>query len=270
MSMSLLAVQPRPASGAVDSLGTMDEMSGFRLGNARRSRGPARFALTAATVIGACGPRTAQESPSAPSRIVAEPAARIVVLGDSLSVSPSLDQSFPAHLQARLDKQGLRWTITNAGVSGDTTAGGLRRVERLLANDVRILVVALGANDGLRGIDTMTIEANLSTIIETAQQRSVRVLLCGMETFPRHGWDYTVAFHNVFPKLARRYDVTLVPFLLAGVALVPDMNGADGVHPNAAGAQRIAETIWPYLESLLTAESMPVAVTREFSVAAGA
>ena len=141
--------------------------------------------------------------------------------------------------------------MTNAGVSGDTTAGGLRRVESLLAGDVGVLVVALGANDGLRGIGVSTVEKNLSTIIELAQRHNVRVLLCGMETPPTHGWDYSVAFHYVFPRLAQQYAVPLVPFLLTGVALTPDMNGPDGIHPNAAGAQRIADTIWPYLEPLV-------------------
>jgi acyl-CoA thioesterase-1 len=127
----------------------------------------------------------------------------------------------------------------------------LRRLEPLLAGDVGVLVVALGANDGLRGVDVSTVERNLSAIIDAAQGRGIRVLLCGMETLPTHGWDYTVAFHYLFPRLAQQHAVPLVPFLLAGVALAPDMTGPDGFHPNAAGARRIAETIWPYLEPLV-------------------
>jgi acyl-CoA thioesterase I len=207
-------------------------------------------ALAAALIIAAC---RSSSAPTAPSVASAEPAAvrRIVVLGDSLAVSPSTDRSFPSELQARIARQGLRWTVTNAGVSGDTTAGGLRRVEPLLASDVGVLVVALGANDGLRGIDVSTIEKNLSAIIDLAAQRSIRVLLCGMETPPTHGWDYTVAFHSLFPRLAQQFAAPLVPFLLAGVVLTPGLNGPDGIHPNAAGAQRIADTIWPYLEPLV-------------------
>ena len=174
---------------------------------------------------------------------------RVVVLGDSLAVSPSRDESFPSELQARIARQGLRWTVTNAGISGDTTSGGVSRLEPLLAGDVGVLVLELGANDGLRGVAISTIELNLSTMIDTAQRRNIRVLLCGMETLPTHGWDYAVAFHNLFRALAPRYAVGLVPFLLAGVALT-DMS-IDGIHPNAAGAQRIAETIWPHLEPLL-------------------
>jgi acyl-CoA thioesterase I len=207
-------------------------------------------AVAAALIVVACETRSV---PTAPSASSAAPAAvrRIVVLGDSLAVSPSIDLSFPSELQARIARQGLRWTVMNAGVNGDTTAGGLRRIEPLLARDVGVLVVALGANDGLRGVDVSTIEKNLSAIIDVAQARRIRVLLCGMEMPPTHGWDYTVAFHHLFPRLAQQYAVTLVPFLLAGVALVPGLNGPDGIHPNAAGARRIADTIWPYLEPLV-------------------
>jgi acyl-CoA thioesterase I len=217
---------------------------------ALRHRAAMLSILAAALAAAACESRSA---PTAASPASAEPGAirRIVVLGDSLAVSPSVDQSFPSELQTRIARQGLRWTVTNAGISGDTTAGGLRRLEPLLAGDVGVLVVALGANDGLRGVDVSTVEQNLSTIIDAAQGRGIRVLLCGMETLPTHGWDYTVAFHYVFPRLAQQHAVPLVPFLLAGVALAPDMTGPDGFHPNAAGARRIAETIWPYLESLV-------------------
>ena len=178
------------------------------------------------------------------------PIRRVVVLGDSLAVSPSADESFPSELQARITRRGLPWTVANAGISGDTTSGGIGRLEPLLGSDVGVLVLELGANDGLRGVAIPTIETNLSTMIETAQRRNIRVLLCGMETLPTHGWDYAVAFHNVFLRVASRYSVPLVPFLLAGVALTPDMS-SDGIHPNAAGARRIADTIWPHMEPLL-------------------
>ena len=124
-------------------------------------------------------------------------------------------------------------------------------MEPLLADDVGILVLELGANDGLRGVPTATIDANLSAIIALAQRRKIRVLLCGMETPPTHGLDYSIAFHLVFPSVAQRFSVPLVPFLLNGVALDPELNGADGVHPNAAGAERIAETVWTYLRPML-------------------
>jgi acyl-CoA thioesterase I len=176
---------------------------------------------------------------------------RVVVLGDSLAVSPDRSRAFPSHLQAEIQRRGAPWVVVNAGINGDTTTGGLRRVEALLDKDVDVLIVALGANDGLRGVPLPTVEQNLSAIIDIARRRNVSVLLCGMETPPTRGWDYTLGFHNVFPRIAKRHAVPLVPFLLTGVALVREMNGPDGVHPNAEGARRIADNVWPHLESLL-------------------
>ena len=174
-----------------------------------------------------------------------------MVLGDSLAVSPSRAQSFPAVLQSRLDASHPGWTIRNDSVSGDTTAGGVRRIDAALTADTSILVVALGANDGLRGIPIATIERNLSTIIDRARGRGIRVLLCGMETPPLNGWNYSVEFHRVSPRLAARYNLPLVPFLLESVALNPDLNGDDAIHPNAAGAKVIADTVWPYLSPMI-------------------
>jgi acyl-CoA thioesterase-1 len=191
-------------------------------------------------------PSSAENTTPAPARVGV-----VVVLGDSLAVSPSRSEGFPAELQKRLDTTAHGWTVKNAGVSGDTTAGGLRRFEQALTGDTRVLVLELSANDGLRGVDISTVEKNLSTMIERAQSRGIRVLLCGMETPPFNGWDYTVDFHRLFPRLAQKYTVALVPFLLEGVALTPDLNGDDEIHPNAAGAQRIGETVWPYLEPLV-------------------
>jgi acyl-CoA thioesterase-1 len=206
--------------------------------------------LAAITV--ACGSSSTPAGPAPPAPLPRQ----IVVLGDSLAVSPSKEQAFPAVLQARIRERDASWQIVNAGVSGDTTAGGLRRLDAVLTNDTAILVLALGANDGLRGVPASSVERNLASIIERAQARDVRVLLCGMETPPFNGWDYTVAFHEIFPRLAAKYTVPLVPFLLTGVALNPELNGADRIHPNAGGAQRIAETVWTYLEPMLLTESM--------------
>jgi len=207
--------------------------------------------LIVVLLCAACGSSPAP-APVSPSPVQSPTQVRqVVVLGDSLAVSPSAGESFPARLQARIGAAALPWTVTNAGISGDTTADGVRRVEPLLAADVGVLVLELGANDGLRGMPTGTIDDNLASIITRAQQRSIRVLLCGMETPPTHGLDYSVAFHFVFPTVAQRFAVPLVPFVLAGVALDPELNGADGVHPNAAGAERIAETVWTYLRPLL-------------------
>lgn len=216
------------------------------------------FSCSLAAVVTAtsCGPTAAPLAPSSPgSESAAKAPRRIVVLGDSLAVSPTRSDNFPAELQKRIAAAGLQWTLTNAGVGGDTTAGGLRRLDSVLAADTSILILALGANDGLRRVEITAIEQNLAAIIERAQALNIRVLLCGMETPPTNGWDYTLQFHKVFPRIAARYNVPLVPFLLAGVALNPDMNGEDAVHPNSAGARRIADTVWPYLEQLILQES---------------
>jgi acyl-CoA thioesterase I len=182
---------------------------------------------------------------------------RLAVLGDSLAVSPSRDKGFPAVLDDRLEERDYPWDVSNFGVRGDTTAGGLRRLDDVMREKPAIVIVALGANDGLRGVDVKTIASNLSEIIRRTKAAGARVLLCGMETPPLRGWNYTVAFHNIFPALAKEHGVPLVPFLLTGVALDPEMNLEDMIHPNEAGAMRIAETIWPYLEEML--KSVPAA-----------
>jgi len=178
---------------------------------------------------------------------------KIVALGDSLTSGRgvSAQQAYPALLQQRLDAAGLEYTVVNAGVSGDTSTGALRRFERALDGDVRILIVALGANDGLRGVPVERLTENLGRIIETAQERGITVLLCGMETLPIHGWNYTIAFHNAYRDLATRYKVPLVPFILMNVIGNPDLMQPDRAHPNAAGQRAIAEQIWPFLEKLL-------------------
>jgi acyl-CoA thioesterase-1 len=179
--------------------------------------------------------------------------ARIVVLGDSLASGRGIgaDNAFPAVLEKKVKDEGLEFEIVNAGISGDTSSGALRRFERLLDDDVRVLVLELGANDGLRGVPVAQVKTNLSRMIEAAQARRIAVLLCGMEALPIHGWDYSVAFHNVYGELAKKYDVPLVPFILMNVIGNRDLMQPDHAHPNAAGARAIADNIWPYLKPLL-------------------
>jgi len=214
----------------------------------------AALALAAA----ACGarpepPATSTAATNATSATAAAPAStqpRIVALGDSLTAGLGLapDQAYPALLQARLKGAGLDYEVINAGVSGDTSAGGLERLEWALQGNVKILIVALGGNDALRGLPAAALAANLSQIIERARARQIRVILAGMEAPPNYGRDYIVSFHKVYPALAQTYGVTLVPFLLQGVAGTERLNQPDGIHPTATGARIVADNVWTALE----------------------
>lgn len=177
----------------------------------------------------------------------------VVVLGDSLTAGPGLrpDEAYPALLQRKAADAGYPHLIVNAGVSGDTSADALRRIDRALEPNARVLVIAVGANDGLRHVPVAEVRRNVAQIIERGRARGLRMLLCGMETPPNHGWQYTLDFHQIFPGLAAEYDLPLMPFLLTGVIGNPDLNLPDGVHPNAAGMRVIADAMWPYLEPLL-------------------
>jgi acyl-CoA thioesterase-1 len=178
---------------------------------------------------------------------------RIVALGDSLTSGRGigLANAYPAVLERRLEEEGLSFEVVNAGVSGATSADGVRRLQSALQGDVRILIVALGANDGLRGAPVDRLRANLTHIITEAQARGISVLLCGMDALPLYGWDYTVAFHKLYRELADRFRVPLVPFMLANVIGNDQMMQRDHAHPNADGARQIASNIWPYLQPLV-------------------
>lgn len=180
---------------------------------------------------------------------------KIVAFGDSLTSGHRLPrrEAYPAQLEADLRAAGVAATVVNQGVSGDTSTGGVRRLEAALAEQPQILIVAFGANDGLRGVPVPQLRANLERIISTAQARGVSVLLCGMEALPLYGWQYTVDFHQLFPDVASKYDVPLVPFMLNGVLGNPDLMTSDGVHPNAAGAKIMADTILPYVKEMVVA-----------------
>jgi acyl-CoA thioesterase-1 len=178
---------------------------------------------------------------------------RIVFLGDSLTAGLGLpsDQSYPALIQRHLDEAGYRFEIVNAGVSGDTSAGGLRRLDWSLEGDVRVLIVALGGNDALRGLPPAELRRNLSAILDRATARGVTVILAGMEAPPNNGRDYTDQFRAVYADLAKSHNVLLIPFLLDGVAGDATLNQADGIHPNAHGAQLVADLVWRHLQPIL-------------------
>jgi len=177
----------------------------------------------------------------------------IVAFGDSLTaglgVSP--DQSYPARLQRTLDAAGYGYRVVNAGVSGETTAGGARRVSWVLKNKPAIVILELGGNDGLRGLSLQETKANLERIIQQFQQASVTVVLAGMKLPPNYGKDYTDGFESLYQALAKQYRLTLIPFFLDGVAGSSSLNQADGIHPTGEGYRIIVERIFPTLEPLL-------------------
>lgn len=211
-------------------------------------------AVTLALACGRSDPPDTRLSEDPGSTAGMRPArARIVVLGDSLTAGLGLSSAdaFPAALERRLRAAGYDYDVVNAGVSGDTSAGGVRRLDWALAGDVRVLIVALGANDGLRGLAVAEMKRNLSAIITRGRERGVAVLLAGMESPPNLGGAYTAAYRQVYRELAREHDVAFVPFLLDGVAGRRELNQADGIHPNSAGAGRIADHLWPALQPLL-------------------
>jgi acyl-CoA thioesterase-1 len=157
----------------------------------------------------------------------------------------------PALIQKRLQESGYPHQVVNAGVSGDTSAGGLSRLEWSLEGDVQVLIIELGANDGLRGLPVASLKKNLTQIITEAQARGIRVVLTGMEAPPNFGPAYTAEFRDVYRQLAREHDVIFVPFYLEGVAGIPSLNIEDGIHPNAEGSRIIEKTVWSALEPLL-------------------
>ena len=199
------------------------------------------------------GPRTETTGARAPAPKPARP--RIVALGDSLTAGLGLDAAaaYPALLQARLTAEGFNYEVVNAGVSGDTSAGGLSRLDWALDGDVHVLFVALGGNDGLRALPPDELRHNLAAIIEKAQARHITVVLAGMEAPPNFGRDYVVRFHRVYPELASQYHLAFVPFLLEGVAGSETLNQRDGIHPTAEGAKLVANNIWTALRPIVAA-----------------
>jgi len=198
-------------------------------------------------------PAAAATSPAPPSPAAHSSRPRVVVLGDSLTAGLGLRtaESFPTVLQQNIDRAGLQYEVVNAGVSGDTSAGGLSRLDWALDGDVRVLVVALGGNDALRGLPASELQHNLAQIIERAQARGITVVLAGMEAPPNYGRDYIVSLHRIYPALARQYHVAFVPFLLQGVAGDARLNQRDGIHPTAEGARIVADNVWTVLRPLV-------------------
>jgi acyl-CoA thioesterase-1 len=221
------------------------------------------FSLTllAAFILCACGNGDAPVSTSGEPRPAstateATPQGnlpKIVALGDSLTAGYglSLHESYPSLLQEQLKRDGFEYEVVNAGVSGDTTAGGLRRLDWALAGDVRFVILELGANDILRGLPPTEMRKNLAGIIERSRARGAQVLLAGMYAPTNSGADYQRASMEVFPALAKEYNLVLIPFFLDRVAGIENLNQADGVHPNPEGTRIVAETVYQHLKPML-------------------
>lgn len=215
---------------------------------------PERPRAATASPASAPSPAPASPAPSSTSGTVAETADRPLVafLGDSLTAGLGLEEyeAYPAVLADELARAGEPIRVINAGVSGDTSAGGLRRLSWLLRQKPAVLVVGLGANDGLRGLPVEDTERNLREIVRRAQEAGARVLLLGMKIPTNYG-DYAAQFTDLYPRVARDLGVPLVPFLLEGVGGMPDLNQADGIHPTAEGQRKVAGNVLPYLRPLV-------------------
>lgn len=218
------------------------------------------FSLTllAAFILSACGDNqtTAPDAPNTTAATTPTPARslpKIVALGDSLTAGYglALHESYPSILQEQLKRDGYEYEVVNAGVSGDTTAGGLRRLDWTLEGDVRFVILELGANDILRGLPTTEMRNNLARIIERSRARGAEVLLAGMLAPTNSGADYQRASMEVFPALAKEYNLVLIPFFLDRVAGIENLNQADGVHPNPEGTRLVAQTVYQHLKPML-------------------
>jgi len=200
---------------------------------------------------------------SGPALLAEEPAnandtatKRIVILGDSITAGYGLDQAqaYPALLQEKIHAAKLPYTVANAGVSGDTTAGGLRRIAWATARGADVLIIALGGNDGLRGISPEETKKNLLGIIAKARAKNpdIEILIAGMEMPDNMGPDFTARFKAVFPESAKETGITLIPFLLEGIGGVEKLNQPDGIHPTPEGQAVVAENVWSILQPLIT------------------
>jgi len=187
------------------------------------------------------------------TRPAAAESVRILALGDSLSAGYGLmlPDSFPAQLQLALMKDGIDTKVINGGVSGDTSAGGLSRLDWALSVGVDAVIVELGANDGLRGLEPEETLKNLDAILVKLKQRGLPVLLTGMQAPPNLGADYGREFASIYSRLSEKFDVTLYPFFLEGVAAIPELNQEDTIHPNAEGVKVVVGRILPYVKEML-------------------
>ena len=222
----------------------------MRIATARHDQAPSRRAARSPSRQSPS--RAERPSGAVPGQAVEQ---TIVFLGTSLTAGLGLDpdSAYPAVLQRKIDSAGLAYSVVNAGVSGESSAGALRRIDWLLRQPPAVLVIETGANDGLRGQDPDSIRANIQAIVDRTRARApdVRIAILGMEALPNLGADYARRFHAIYPAVARANQIALVPFLLAGVGGVDSLNQQDGIHPTAAGAKVVADNVWKVLRPML-------------------
>ena len=269
MTQAPARTTPSPRSRAHSSLAThhfahhfahrfTDFLAAHRFAHRFTSRCAHRFAALALVTLSACGapqaPPSVERSPPVAAVDPLADAPVLLALGDSVTAGLGLAQSqaWPALLQARQLAEGYRYRVVNAGVSGDTSAAGLARLAWQLAQKPALVVLELGANDGLRGLPVAHTRENLAQIITRSKAAGAQVVLAGMQVPPNMGADYSAAFRQMFPDLAAAHGVPLIPFVLEGVAGDPRLNQADGIHPTAEGQVILTETIWTHVRPLLT------------------
>ena len=238
------------------SFRTRDEEKSYRISKGYK----VIFSLCFILILSACGNKNSstntQQSADSTATTSASNKKTILFFGDSLTAGYGLDDpsdAFPGVIQRRIDSLKLPYTVVNAGVSGETTAGGLGRIDWILKQKVDVFVLELGANDGLRGIPVKETAQNLQAITDKVKAKypNAKLVLLGMQVPPSMGADYVTGFKDVFPKIAEKNKMALVPFLLANVGGNPKLNQADGIHPTAEGAKIVADNVWKVLKDEL-------------------
>lgn len=189
------------------------------------------------------------------SSAIAQEKKTILIFGDSITAGYGVepDQAFPAHIQGKVDSLGLNYEVLNGGLSGETSAGGLRRISWVLQRNVDVMILELGGNDGLRGIDLSSTKENLQQIVDKALAKypDMEIIIAGMQVPPNLGIEYTKEFREIFPALAEKNELVLIPFILEKVGGIAELNQPDQIHPNAKGHKLVAETVWETLHPIL-------------------
>lgn len=232
------------------------------IGKIPRQRKQLMFCYFLTLLILGCGGKTSEKKNQKESNVEAETVVtssdskkKILFFGDSLTAGYGLEmgEAFPTLIQQKIDSLGLEYRVINAGLSGETTASGKNRLDWVLEDGISIVIIELGANDGLRGVPLNETESNLQAMVDMVQEKlpDAEIILAGMKIPPNMGLEYTSRFEHIFPELAEKENVYLIPFLLENVAGIPDLNQSDGIHPTVEGQKIVADNVWEVLGPLL-------------------